>query len=65
MISDSSNLIKALIMKHLSTLLKEEKEQNSVALGRNRTAEVTHDGLSKSQRSATSLPGAMLTLCCA
>lgn len=53
-------------MKQLSTLLKEEKEQNnSVALGRNRIAKVIQDGLSKSQGSATSLPGAMLTLCCA
>jgi len=53
-------------MKQLSILLKEEKEQNhSVALGRKRRAKVTQDGLSKSSGSATSLPGAMLTLCCA
>lgn len=53
-------------MKQISTLLKEEKEQNnSVALVRKRTVKVTQDGLSKSQESATSLPGAMLTLCCA
>lgn len=53
-------------MKQLSTLLKEEKEQNtSVTSGRNRTAKVTQDSLSKSQESATSLPGVVLTLYCA
>lgn len=53
-------------MKQLSTFLIEEKEQNnSVASGRNRTAKVAQDGLSKSQVPATRLPGVMLTLCCA
>lgn len=48
-------------MKQVSTLLKEEKEQNnSVALGRNRTAKVTWDDLPKSQGSATSPPDAVL-----